>query len=155
MKVCVVMLLMFASVPMYAQVRPRPVQPHSNLLLKPQPERSQSHDTAALLKSIEEGILSGSSDQLHTFLAKQVSMTIGDNQSGYYSAGQASLILQNFFSTRKPTHFAFTRTSATDSSPYATGRLTFLRRGNRNSVQVYVALGRQDARWVITQFNIY
>jgi len=156
MKVLLVILCLFVAVPGRAQVRPRPVQPHSDLLLKPQDQVTpQSTATKALFKSIERGILNSSTAELQALFARQVFMTISGNESGYYSSGQASLILQNFFSTRKPTQFSFTRTNETASNPYATGRLTFIRRGGKESVQVYVSVARQDSQWVITQFNIY
>ena len=155
MKVLLLMCCVLIASQSHAQIRPRPLQPHTDLLLKVQPETTQSHDTRALFENIEQGILNGSAAEIHAYFARQVSMTITGNESGYYSSGQASLILQNFFSTRKPTQFSFTRLNATAPSPYATGRLTFVRRGTRESVQVYVSLMHQDSQWVITQFNIY
>lgn len=155
MNVFAIIFLLLVALPASAQVRSPAVQPRANLLLKPQPETNQSEGTALLFRTIERGILDGSSETLHPLFARQVSMTVSGDESGYYSAGQASLILQSFFSTRKPTQFSFTRTNTAAMSPYATGRLTFIRRGTKGSVQVYISLVRQDSQWVISQFNIY
>lgn len=150
-----VFLLLSIVVPLQAQVRPKPANPRINRLIEKPIEVRQSPEARALLQRVERGILGGSAESYKSDFGKQVSMTISGTESGYYSSGQAFLILQNFFSTRKPTQFAFTRTNDSVANPYATGRLTFVRRGSRESVQVYVSLNRQDSTWVITQFNIY
>lgn len=150
-----VFLLLVAFTPLFSQVRPKPVNPRSNALMDVRPDIRQSPEARALLQKIERGILNGSADDFRGDFGKQVSMTIAGSESGYYSAGQAFLILQNYFSNRRPTQFGFTRLNDTSASPYATGRLSFVRRGSRESVQVYVSLTRQESQWVVTQFNIY
>jgi len=145
----------FFVLPLQAQVRPKIPNPRSNSLLNERIEPKQAQEAKTLLQAVERGILGGSVEGFGTRFAKQVSMTISGGESGYYSSGQASLILQNFFSTRKPTQFAFSRMNDSLASPYATGRLSFIRRGSKESVQIYVSLTRQESRWVITQFNIY
>ena len=150
-----VLILLLVCIPLQAQIRPKTVKPHANSLLNEKVEAVQYPEARALLQKVERGIVGGSAETFNVNFGKQVSMTITGAESGYYSAGQASLILQNFFSTRKPTQFVFSRINDTVASPYATGRLSFIRRGNRESVQVYVSLTRQESQWVITQFNIY
>lgn len=147
--------LVVLVLPVQAQVRPKIADPRANSLLNERVETRQSPEATALLRKVERGILGGSVELFNASFAKQVSMTISGGESGYYSGGQASLILQNFFSIRKPTQFTFSRMNDSVASPYATGRLSFIRRGTKESVQVYVSLTRQDSEWVITQFNIY
>lgn len=149
------LLLFLAVLPLQAQVRPKIGHPRANSLLNEKADVSQSPEARMLLQKIERGILGGSAEAFNADFGKQVSMTITGAESGYYSSGQAFLILKSFFSTRKPTQFSFTRINDTVASPYATGRLSYVRRGSRESVQVYVSLARQESQWVITQFNIY
>lgn len=149
-----VLILLLVCTSLQAQIRPKQAISRTNLLDGPV-EAVQSPGAKALLQKIERGIIGGSAESFIADFGKQVSMTITGSESGYYSAGQASLILRNFFATRKPTQFAFSRINDTVASPYATGRLSFIRRGNKESVQVYVSLTRQESQWVITQFNIY
>jgi hypothetical protein len=141
--------------PVQAQVRPKIADPRANSLINKRAETRQSPEAETLLRRVEQGILGGSVDLFNTRFGKQVSMTISGGESGYYSGGQASLVLQNFFSTRKPTQFTFSRMNDSVASPYATGRLSFIRRGSKESVQIYVSLTRQESKWVITQLNIY
>jgi hypothetical protein len=82
-------------------------------------------------------------------------MTIRGSESGFFSSAQSLTILKNFFTSRKPTQFSFSQMNDTVPHPYATGRLDFVLRGSRESVQVYVSLTQQDSAWVINQFNIY
>ena len=149
------LVLLLIALPLHAQVRPKIGNSKASSLLNQRIEVHQSPEARALLQRIERGILGGSAEAFNANFGKQVSMTIAGAESGYYSSGQAFLILQNFFSARKPTQFSFSRINDTLASPYATGRLSFIRRGNRESVQVYVSLARQETQWVITQFNIY
>lgn len=108
-----------------------------------------------MFNSVETALVAGDVSSLSPSLAKQVSMTIQGNESGFFSSAQALTILKNFFSSRKPTQFSFSRMNDSVQHPYATGRLDFVHRGSRESVQVYVSLTRQDSAWVISQFNIY
>jgi hypothetical protein len=149
------LILFLVVIPLQAQVRPKIANPRANSLLNEKVEARQSPEARALLQRIEHGILGGSAETFDANFGRQVSMTITGAESGYYSPGQAFLILKNFFSARKPTQFSFTRINDTVASPYATGRLSFIRRGSRESVQIYVSLTRQESQWVITQFNIY
>ena len=154
MRLFVLILFLFV-LPLQAQIRPKIANPRPNSLLNERIETRQSPEARALLQRIEQGILGGSVETFSASFGKQVSMTISGAESGYYSGGQPFLILRNFFPIRKPTQFAFSRTNDTVASPYATGRLSFIRRGSKESVQVYVSFTRQESQWVITHFNIY
>jgi len=150
-----VFILLFAVLPVHAQVRPKVPNPRSNSLLNERVEVPQFPEVRAVFQRIERGIMTGSAETFKADLGKQVSMTMSGGENGYYSSGQAFLILQNFFSTRKPSQFEFSRINDNAANPFATGGLSFIRKGTRESVQVYVSLARQDSAWAITQFNIY
>jgi hypothetical protein len=109
----------------------------------------------SLFGKIQHGILSASLASSPSFFANQVSVNISGGESGYYSANQVLSLLQNYFVTRKPAGFEFSRFHDLGPAPYATGRLTYNTRGNRESAQVYVSLVEQDSKWVISQLNIY
>lgn len=104
---------------------------------------------------IQHGILTSSLASSPSYFANQVSVNISGGESGYYSANQVLSLLQNYFLTRKPAGFEFSRFHDRGPAPYATGRLTFNTKGNRESAQVYVSLVQQDSKWVISQLNIY
>ncbi|MBI4418685.1 MAG: DUF4783 domain-containing protein [Ignavibacteriales bacterium] len=108
-----------------------------------------------IFQAVERGITSGTIGSLSPLFGKQVSMTIRGSESGVFSSAQALTILKNYFSGKKPAQFSFTRVVDGTSNPYATGRMTFVSRGNKESVQVYVSLTRQDSDWVLSQFNLY
>ena len=108
-----------------------------------------------LFAIIERGITSSSFAPVATHFAQQVFVNMSGGESGYFSAHQTVSILQQYLSSRTSLSFEFSRFSDTDSTPYATGRLTFNSRGRRESAQVYVSLRFQESRWVINQFNIY
>src|SRR4030042_11948 len=57
-------------------------------------------------------------------------------------------------SARSLLSFEFSRLSDTSATPFATGRMTFISGGRRESAQIYVSLRFKDSRWVIGQFNI-
>jgi len=118
-------------------------------------ENSQFGAVRLVFNAVEAALVAGNAGSLSPLLAKQVSMTIRGNESGFFSSAQSLTILKKFFSPRKPTQFSFSRLNDTVSHPYATGRLDFVLRGSKESVQVYVSLTQQDSAWVISQFNIY
>lgn len=121
----------------------------------PVKQDSQAGEVRSMFKSVEIALIAGDVKSLSPLLAKQVSITIQGSESGFFSSAQALTILKNFFSSRKPTQFSFSRMNDTVQHPYATGRLDFIHRGSRESVQVYISLTQQDSAWVISQFNIY
>ncbi len=110
---------------------------------------------AETFQELEEAIARRSLGTISQHLAPQVYVSISGGESGYLSSNQALSILQNYFSQHKPLSFSFSRSSETQPTPYATGRMVFLYGGNRESAQIYVSLARQDSGWVVNQFNIY
>jgi hypothetical protein len=115
----------------------------------------QAGEVRSMFSSVEAALIGGNVNSLSPLLAKKVSMTIRGNESGFFSSSQSLTILKNFFSSRKPTQFSFSQMNDTVPHPYASGRLDFILRGSRESVQVYISLTQQDSAWVISQFNIY
>jgi len=116
---------------------------------------AQQVDVRRLFGQIEDGLLKSRLAATPVQFASQVSISIPGGESGYFSANQAASILDSYFSRRTPQSFQFSRYIDRGSNPFATGRFTFINRGQRESVQVYVSLVYQEARWVISQFNIY
>ncbi len=112
-------------------------------------------DARRLFAIIEQSILGSSLTSASSHFARQVFVNVSGGESGYFSANQTVSILQRYFSSRSSLAFEFSRFSDTGSTPYATGRLSFIARGRRESAQVYVSLRFQDSRWVISQFNVY
>lgn len=114
----------------------------------------QTSDVATMLQRIEKGIERGSVSEFSPYFSSQVQLSfLGQEQ--YYSSNQTTSVLQNYFKTMKPLSFTFSRFQDKGNNPYATGRLTYALKGNRESAQVYVSFARQDSKWVIAQFNIY
>ena len=108
-----------------------------------------------VFKIIEYGIQKCAVEEFDKELGTMVSIAIGSSERGYFSTNQAVSVLSRFFSRRRPVSFAFSRIHEKGATPYATGRLLYIQKGNQESVQVYVSLTRQDSRWVVNQFNIY
>ncbi len=116
---------------------------------------SQVIDVQEHFMTLEKDLASGSMNSLVRMMGQQVYIEIAGGERGYFSSNQAVSLLQNYFMQRKPVAFAFSSVNQRAPSPYATGRYTFAHRGARETVQIYVALARQDHRWVITHVNIY
>lgn len=130
------------------------------VLSSPDPSLADLQDStgatpAAIFKTVERELMGGTVGSLAPLFGKQVSLTIRGGESGVFSSPQALNILKSWFSGKKPGHFSFTRMVDSTASPYATGRMAFVARGGKESVQIYVALLRTDAGWVLSQFNIY
>jgi len=104
---------------------------------------------------VELGIRRGAVDDFSGEWNSVVTIAMGSSDRQYYSMNQATSMLNNFFAAHRPISFKFSRIDDRSSSPYATGRLVYIRKGVQESVQIYISFSRVDARWVITQFNIY
>jgi hypothetical protein len=115
----------------------------------------QQSNVLAVFQIIENGIRKCAEEEFDKELGAMVSIAIGSGERGYFSMNQATSVLSEYFSVRRPVSFEFSRIHEKGSTPYATGRLVFIKKGNQESVQIYVSLTRQDFRWVINQFNIY
>ena len=115
----------------------------------------QRADVRNLFETIERGIVRSSLTESSRHFAEQVFVNMSSGESGYFSANQTVSILQRYLSSRSSLSFEFSRFSETGTTPYATGRLSFVFRGRKESAQVYVSLRYQDSRWVVSQFNVY
>ena len=159
MRSCALILLALLGLapPSAAQLSGQPKAPKNDLsntrefpLRKPQQVEARK-----LFAQIERGIVGASLNSSKGIFAEQVFVNMSGGESGYFSANQTVSILQRYLSSRTSLSFEFSRFSDVGPTPYATGRLTSLSRGRRESAQIYVSLRYQDSRWVITQFNIY
>jgi hypothetical protein len=121
----------------------------------PQLRRPQQAEVRKLFGLIEQRIVNASIASASANFAQQVFVNLSGGESGYFSSNQTVSILQRYLSSRTSLSFEFSRFNDTGSTPYATGRLTSISRGRRESAQIYVSLRHQDSRWVISQFNIY
>jgi len=109
----------------------------------------------SVFTDVEAGLTGGDLSSITKHFAKQVYISLRGTEDGCYSSNQAYYIIQNYFNQGRITNFKFTKKSETGPAPYATGGGTFRSRGERETIQVYVALTRLDGAWVITQFNVY
>ena len=116
---------------------------------------SNAREIRGLFDRIQRLITSGSVEGLLADLAPTVDMNIVGEEPGRYSSNQAASILSRFFLARKPLAFSFTSVADAVPLPYATGPLSSIQRGNRETAQVYVSLRRIGSRWRIAQLNIY
>jgi len=110
---------------------------------------------ATIFIELKQSIDDGNVKAVSKYIGTRVYLNLKDAESGYYSGNQAAYLIQNFFGTRRSLTFRFSTIKDTENSPYATGSGTFMARGGRAKLQVYVALSKKDGKWVITQFSVY
>jgi hypothetical protein len=116
---------------------------------------AQRADVRKLFETIERDIVRSSLTESSRQFAEQVFVNMSSGESGYFSSSQTVSILQRFLSSRSALSFEFSRYSDAGTTPYATGRLSYVFRGRKESSQVYVSLRFQNSRWVVSQFNVY
>ena len=141
-----------------AQVRPdlrRRFHRNPTIGRKIQPRSIQQLDVRRVFDQIERSISTSSLSSVPFSFARQVYVNITGGETGYFSQNQVVSVLQSYFVRRTPLSFEFSRYNDEGPTPYATGRLTYVVRGRRETAQVYVSLAFQDSEWVISQFNIY
>jgi hypothetical protein len=114
----------------------------------------ESSSPSELFTLVETAVRSADVASLAKSFGRQVYVNLKGGESGYFSANQASYILQSFFTPRRPLSFSFS-TIQLEGDPFATGSGTFLLKGTRETLQLYVSVSRQGDRWVISQFNVY
>jgi hypothetical protein len=166
-RIAILLVIMFIPCILGAQTDVPPVNKHRHRMapaVKPEiqhPERdrtiliAQITEGDAVFQAMQKGISDGELDALTRYFAKHIYLNVRGVESGYYSANQAQIVLQNFFSSHKPLSFSFTTYGESGGAPYATGRGSFNVRGSREFIQVYIALTRHKDTWVVSQFNIY
>jgi hypothetical protein len=131
------------------------IQRKPNAARQLQSRTAQRADVRKLFETVERGIAGSSLTEASRHFADQVFVNMSSGESGYFSVNQSISILQRYLSSRTSLSFEFSRFSDTGSTPYATGRLSFVSRGRKESAQVYVSLRFQNSRWVVSQFNVY
>jgi hypothetical protein len=108
-----------------------------------------------ILDRIEKGIIEGKVETFGPYLGPKVSISMSGDRSGWYSTNQAYSILKNFFGMRETLSFAFTTRQESEQRAFATGGGRFVKRGTKESVQIYVMLKYIEEKWVITQIHLY
>jgi hypothetical protein len=112
-------------------------------------------EQAVIFSSVESGILAGRADSLSPFFGTRIFIQLRGAEGGYFSAAQSYYILESFFTGRRTVSARFTTYGKSDTSPYATGSASFIMKGRRVDVQVYIALSPAGERWVISHLSIY
>jgi hypothetical protein len=108
-----------------------------------------------IIDRIEKGISEGNVEKFAPYLGPQVSISMSGDRSGWYSTNQACSILKNFFGMRQTLSFAFTTRQVSEQRAIATGGGRFVKRGTKQSIQIYVMLKYIEDKWVITQIHLY
>jgi hypothetical protein len=157
MRILIPFLAFLISVQVLAQTKSRLVPPKaSSLQQRPTSSPSvQDPEVQRMFRAIQDAIASGSIAVLRGYFGEQVSLNLQRIESGVYSGNQAASILGTYFEPRQTVSFFFSRTSDAVANPYATGRLTLVHKGDRESVQVYVSLSRRGSTWIVSEFNVY
>ncbi len=153
------LFLFFLETPVVAQHRASTDRPREYKTGGQSTARKQTSIPAScdkVFNQIEHSIVGGSDfGALDRFFGGQVYMSVRGAGDGYYSGTQAFSILEDFFQTHRTLTFRFSTMDSNAPTPYATGGGNFMRHGVIETYQIYVALAKSDARWVISQFNIY
>ena len=153
-----IILFLFAGASTFSQMKPKGKTTRSNSLVAPGEvlkKDSQQTEITGLFHSIEKAVSEGVVGPFASSFATSVFVNVTNGESGYLSGSQAASVLNNYFLSRKPIGFKFTRVNDNGSSPYATGRFSYVQNGTQGSSQIYVSLSSQGSKWVISQFNIY
>ncbi len=119
------------------------------------PQDSVSAALYHVLKDVEEGIINGDANLFASSIAPQIYINLSNSDEGYFSSNQSSFVIQHFLSASRLATFHFSTIRSDDSSAYATGGGTVVRRGFAEIIQVYVSLKYQNGAWLLTQFNVY
>ena len=119
--------------------------------------QSQKGDppASAMFAEIQDAVRAGDSSPLSKYLAKQVYLNLSDIEGGYFSDNQALFILKEYFKTRRILSFKFSTISEVEGTPFATGGGSYVRHGNPEIFQAYVAMKKSGDRWVIAQFSVF
>ncbi len=112
-------------------------------------------EVQSIVNDVEAGITRGATAPFEEHLAGRVYLHLRDSEEGYFSAGQAALVLRHFFSVGKilTFHFSTVQTGTTEAT--ATGGGTLMVQGSPRLLQVYIVLSRSRSLWTITQFNVF
>jgi hypothetical protein len=111
--------------------------------------------SAGIFDRIEKGILGGAVETFAQYLAPQVSISINGDRACWYSTNQAYSILKNYFGLRRTLSFAFTTRQESEQRAFATGGGRFIKRGTKETIQIYITLKCIEEKWVITQIHLY
>jgi hypothetical protein len=108
-----------------------------------------------LFDGVQQGLASGKVRLISQHLGGQVYMQLRGGETGYFGAGQAYYLLENYLKSHRFANVRFSTVGGSGAMPYATGSAVYNFKGSREYAQVYVALSFTGDRWVITRLNIY
>ncbi|MCI0706652.1 MAG: DUF4783 domain-containing protein [Ignavibacteriae bacterium] len=117
--------------------------------------QEQREGVSEVFEELEKLIAVGEVRSLVGYIGSQVYLDVSGGSHGYFSSNQALSLLESYFAQRKPQSFALKSINQRAPSPFATGTLDFVYKGNRETAQVYIALSQRDSLWLMTQFTIY
>lgn len=126
------------------------VQPSQGISGQDDPERTARE----LLLGAKDALSSGKVDFLRPHFAQKVYLNLFTGINGYYSSGQAFLILESLFTTYQPISFSFSSRNFSIRNPYGFGPITFERRGKRETAELFLSLANVNGKWMISQVTI-
>lgn len=93
-------------------------------------------------------------NSISSYFDSQVYLNIIGNEKGYYSHGQAELILQNFMDYFTVENFKYTRSSRFNTYSFANGIYSYLVGSGKKSLKVAVSLKYTGDTWLVDQISI-
>lgn len=159
--VCVIGILLLdaaASVARERQGSPEPrLEARASVERRLPPHaRAQDPERTArdLLLGAKDALSSGNVAFLRPHFGQKVYLNLFTGINGYYSAGQAALILESFFSAYRPISFSFSSRNFSIRNPYGFGPITLTHRGKRETAEMFLSLANVHNRWMISQITI-
>ncbi|MFA7288045.1 MAG: DUF4783 domain-containing protein [Melioribacteraceae bacterium] len=118
------------------------------------PQDRKINEVQKIFIKIEDGLNNGNTDKFSNYFGDKTYLSLSNSVTGYYSQNQAFYILKDFFSVNKPIGFRINNQVIEGNSPFASGTLKYVTKGNRTSSSVFISLKQINSDWVITQITI-
>ncbi|MDH4070173.1 MAG: DUF4783 domain-containing protein [Ignavibacteria bacterium] len=117
--------------------------------------RAVQTDHMQMFDKVRSGMNSGSVGLFSESLGPQVHVSLRGGESGYFSSSQAYYVLERYMQSNRISDLDFSTMEESGGTPFATGRTTLIKKGMKETAQVYVSLSQVGGRWVISQIKIY
>lgn len=105
-------------------------------------------------KDIGNGLLYKNVNSINPYFDSQVYLNIISNEKGYYSRGQAELILQDFMDYFTVENFKYLRSSRFNTYAFVNGIYTYMIGSGKRDLKVAVSLKYYDNKWYVDQIEI-
>ena len=115
---------------------------------------AQKNEVNFIFDKIEQGFNQRDVNFFSNYLSNRTYIRLSDGNSGHFSGNQSFYVLKRYFEDMNLSEFTYENLFQDSDNPYASGKVSYLKKGKRGALRVFILLENLYNSWKITQITI-